>query len=56
MLSAVNENTYYITGLSSDEKPILKDKSNGSIFLEMDTNKVYCFDGEHLIWCEQKKD
>lgn len=49
MLSTANETTYYITGLSTDKKPILKESSNGSIFLEMDTNKVYCFDGEHLI-------
>lgn len=53
MLSAANEATYYITGLSSDTKPILKDKSNGSIFFEMDTQKVYYFDGEHLVWHEQ---
>lgn len=39
MVSAVNEKTYYITGLSSDDKPKLTSKSNGSVFYEMDTHK-----------------
>ena len=50
MVSAVNEKTYYITGLSADEKPKLTAKSNGSVFYEMDTHKWFCYDGEHLEW------
>lgn len=48
MLTATNEWTYYITGLSVDEKPKLTARSNGSVFYEMDTGKWHCFDGEHL--------
>lgn len=55
MLTATNEWTYYITGLSTDEKPRLKAKSNGSVFYEMDTGKWHCFDGEHLEWKAVKK-
>lgn len=44
-------------GLSKDEKPIDKINgvkiTNGSMFIEMDTKKVYLFDEENQIWLEQ---
>jgi hypothetical protein len=39
-----------IYGLSTDTKPT--DVPNGSIFVEMDTSKLYVFDGDSLIWIE----
>lgn len=38
-------------GLGSDEKPV--DVANASVFYEMDTKKVYLFDGENKRWLEQ---
>lgn len=44
-------------GLSKDEKPIGKIKgvkiNNGSVFIEIDTKKVFMFDEENQIWIEQ---
>lgn len=49
MYTRINNAGVY-TGLSSDTKPINKDVTNGSIFIEMDTNKVFMFDKENSIW------
>ena len=38
-------------GLSTDEKPT-EDVINGAIFIEIDTGKVYMFDGEGTEWKE----
>lgn len=38
-------------GLSTDEKPT-ENVVNGSVFIEMDTGKVYMFDGEGSEWKE----
>ena len=44
-------------GLSKDEKPIGKINgmkvTNGSVFIEMDTKKIYMFDEENQTWIEQ---
>lgn len=44
-------------GLSTDEKPVDKvdgiKVTNGSMFIEMDTKKIYLFDEENQIWYEQ---
>lgn len=44
-------------GLSTDEKPTDKHNGikivNGSVFVEMDTKKIYMFDEEHKVWLEQ---
>lgn len=44
-------------GLSKDEKPIDKYNgvkvTNGSVFIEMDTKKIYMFDEERQVWLEQ---
>lgn len=45
--TAKNERTYHLRGLSSDKKPILDTLSNGSILMEMDTGKVFIYDGFH---------
>ena len=44
-------------GLSTDEKPVgivegIK-ITNGSMFMEMDTKKIYLFDEQNQTWCEQ---
>jgi hypothetical protein len=40
-------------GLSTDEKPILKENRNGSEFYEMDTTEFFKWDGENLVWLQQ---
>ena len=39
-----------LRGLSTDEKPT--NYGNGSIFLEIDTGKLYLFDAENQEWKE----
>lgn len=43
-------------GLSKDEKPIGEVNgvriTNGSIFIEIDTKKIYMFDEENQTWIE----
>ena len=38
-------------GLSTDTKPV--NVCNASVFLEMDTQKIFLFDEEHKQWHEQ---
>lgn len=44
-------------GLSTDEKPTMTANgcriTNGSIFIEMDTKKVWLYDEENQAWLEQ---
>ena len=54
MTTTINEKTYEYRGLSTDVKPMEK-AGNGSVFIEMDTGKVYIFDEENLIWIELSK-
>ena len=35
-------------GLSTDTKPT--ETANGSVFLEIDTGKVFCYDAENKTW------
>lgn len=51
MVTATGEKTYEYRGLSTDVKPT-KRVGNGSVFIEMDTGKVYIFDEENVIWKE----
>lgn len=51
MITAVGEQTYEFRGLSTDPKPT-KRVGNGSLFIEMDTGKVYIFDQENNEWKE----
>ena len=44
---------FEIRGLSTDEKPMSGDSAtNGTIFVEMDTGKVFMFDKENVRWRE----
>lgn len=38
-----------LRGLSTDEKPI-NNIENGTVFFEMDTQKLYMFDAENKTW------
>lgn len=40
-----------LRGLSTDSKPT-EGIENGSIYYEMDTKKIYMFDGENQQWLE----
>lgn len=44
-------------GLSKDEKPVGKVNNikipNGSVFIEIDTGRIYAFDEENQLWIEQ---
>lgn len=52
MITAINEKTYEFRGLSTDKKPINKYIGNGSIFIEMDTNKVFMYNQDAKSWHE----
>ena len=51
MITTTNEKTYEIRGLNTDEKPVER-VGNGSIFIEIDTGKVFLYDAENKIWRE----
>lgn len=51
MITATNEKTYEFRGLSTDEKPVEK-VGNGSVFIEIDTGKVFMFDEQNKVWKE----
>jgi len=51
MITSTGTNTTEYRGLSTDEKPI-NYVGNGSIFFEMDTLKIFMFDGENKKWLE----
>ena len=51
MITIIGESTYELRGLSTDQKPTER-IGNGSIFIEMDTGKVYMFDKENVEWRE----
>lgn len=47
--------TTELRGLSTDEKPIEfggKEIGNGSVFVEIDTGKIFFFDGDSKTWKE----
>lgn len=44
-----------IRGLSTDTKPSIEDLpdlTNGSVFIEIDTGKIYFYDAENNLWKE----
>ena len=51
MITTINEKTYEFRGLSIDEKPIER-VGNGSVFIELDTGKVFIFDEQNKTWRE----
>lgn len=52
MITGYNDRTAQYNGLSSDTKPTGPMVANGSIFLEMDTGKVFVYDEENKTWLE----
>lgn len=42
--------TGVLVGLSTDTKPINDETGNGSMFIEMDTNKIYFYDADNKKW------
>ena len=48
--NSFNGQTYEFRGLSTDTKPV--DTTNGSIFFEMDTCKVFMFNGASKTWVQ----
>ena len=55
MVTEVGSTTYEYRGLSTDKKPI-KYVGNGSVFIEMDTLKIFLFDAESKVWIEIEKE
>ena len=52
--STTQQNVMSLRGLSTDTKPVNQSwLENGSSFLEMDTGKVFVYDGENKEWIEQ---
>lgn len=45
-----NEREIELRGLSTDEKPT--DSPNGTVFIEIDTGKIYMYDLENEEWKE----
>lgn len=52
MVTPVNEKTLTFRGLSTDEKPTTDIVGNGSVFIEMDTSKVFLYDLDNMQWLE----
>ena len=52
----MDEGVYYKSeifwGLSTDSNSMPTNVANGSVFIEMDTSKVYFFDAENGDWLE----
>lgn len=58
MLTNVNERVIELRGLSTDIKPLRKDRplmGNGSTLLEMDTAKLFMYDAENDCWIQVGK-
>lgn len=49
--TAVGSDVWDIRGLSTDEKPA--NAPNGSTYYEINTGKVFMFDGSQKVWIEQ---
>ena len=50
-----NDREIELRGISTDEKPTTidgKDIANGTVFIEIDTGKLYMFDKENEQWKE----
>lgn len=54
MITVVGTQTYEYRGNSTDPKPSGDYATNGSIFFEIDTCKVFMFDSESNTWVELK--
>ena len=54
MVTPVSEKTLSFRGLRGDTKPTDDYVGNGSVFIEMDTSKVFLYDKESGEWLEFK--
>lgn len=50
--SVTNDKCFEFRGLSTDNKPTDPKVGNGSVFLEIDTGKVFIFNEEAAAWVE----
>lgn len=56
MINHPNGEVFYLLelrGLSTDEKPTTIENGtieNGSVFIEIDTQEVFIYDGENSVW------
>ena len=61
MINHPNGEVFYLLelrGLSTDEKPTTIENGtieNGSVFIEIDTQDVYIYDGENEVWLPQSQ-
>jgi len=51
-VSDLKTNIVEYRGLSKDTKPTGEDVGNGSVFIEIDTGKMFFFDYESKTWKE----
>ena len=47
-----NDKCHEYRGLSSDNKPIDDSVGNGSVYVEMDTKKVFLFNEDNKEWLD----
>ena len=55
VITGGNDREIEYRGLSTDEKPVSSDSNlipNGSVFIEIDTGKMYLYDAENTQWKE----
>lgn len=58
MITPINERCVELRGLSTDTKPLRKDRrvmGNGSIFIELDTAQLFMYDEENDRWLNLTK-
>ena len=62
MINHPNGEVFYLLelrGLSTDEKPLEIENGtieNGSVFIEIDTQDVYIYDGENSVWLPEAEE
>jgi len=62
MINHPNGEVFYLLelrGLSTDEKPTTIENGtieNGSVFIEIDTQEVFIYDGENEIWLPEAEE
>lgn len=62
MINHPNGEVFYLLelrGLSTDEKPTTIENGtieNGSVFIEIDTQEVFIYDGENEVWLPETEE
>lgn len=62
MINHPNGEVFYLLelrGLSTDEKPTTIENGtieNGSVFIEIDTQEVFIYDGENEVWLPEAEE